>query len=45
MYILYTQNCLGCQSKLNLGSKFCAEVAPHLPHLKLKILYTLNIIL
>ena len=40
-----TQNCLSCHSKLNLGSKFHAEVATHLPHIKLKTLYTLNIIL
>ena len=35
-----TQNCLGCYSKLNLGSKFHAEVETHLPHIKLKTLYT-----
>ena len=40
-----TQNCLACYSKLNLGGKFYAEVATHLPHKKLKTLYTLNIIL
>ena len=40
-----TQNCLGCYSKLNLGSKFHAEVASHLPHTKIRTLYTLNIIL
>ena len=39
-----SQNYLGCYSKLNLGSKFHAEVATHLPHIKLKTLYTLNII-
>ena len=33
-----TQNCLGCYSKLNLGSKFHAEVATHLPHIKLRTL-------
>ena len=33
-----TQNCLGCFSKLNLGSKFHAEVATHLFHIKLKTL-------
>ena len=38
-----TQNCLGCYSKLNLGSKFHAEVATHLPHIKLRISYALNI--
>ena len=41
--------CLICFSKLNLSSKFHAEVATHLPHIKLRtllyILYTLNIIL
>ena len=26
-----TQSCLGCYSKLNLGNKFYAEVAIHLP--------------
>ena len=42
-----TPNCLGCYSKLNLGGKINAKVATHLPHLKLKTLYspTLNIIL
>ena len=40
-----TQNCLGCYSKLNLGRKFHAEVVIHLPHIKLRILYILNIIL
>ena len=40
-----TQNCLGCYSKQNLDSKFHAEVATHFPHIKLRILYTLNIIL
>ena len=40
-----TQNCLGCYSKLNLGSKFHAEVATHLPYIKLRTLYTLNIII
>ena len=32
------QNCLGWYSKLNLRSKFYAEVATHLSHLKLKTL-------
>ena len=36
---LATQNCLGCYSKLNVGSKFHAEVATHLPHLQLRTLY------
>ena len=36
------QNCLGCYLKLNLGSKFHTEVATHLPHIKLRTLYTLN---
>ena len=40
-----TQNCLGCHSKLNLGSEFHAEVITHLPHIKLRTLYALNIIL
>ena len=40
-----TQNYLGCNSKLNLDSKFQAEIATHRPHLKLRTLYTLNIIL
>ena len=40
-----SQNCLGCYSKLNLGCKFPAEVATHLPHINLRTLYTLNIIL
>ena len=40
-----SQNCLSCYSKLNLGSKFLAEVASHLPHINLRTLYTLNIIL
>ena len=40
-----TQNCLGCYSKLNLGSKFHAAVATHLPLIKLRTLYILNIIL
>ena len=39
-----TQNCLGCYSNLNYSSKFHAEVA-HLPHIKLRTLYTLIIIL
>ena len=38
-----TQNCLGCYSKLNLGCKFHSKVATHLPHIKLRTLYTLNI--
>ena len=40
-----TQNFLSCYSKLNLSSKFHAKVVTHLPHLKLKIIYTLNVIL
>ena len=40
-----TQNCLSCYSKLNLESKFHAEIATHLPHIKLRTFYTLNIIL
>ena len=40
-----TQNCLGCYSKLNLSSKFHAEVVTYLPHIKLKTPCTLNIIL
>ena len=39
------QNCLRCYSKLNLGSEFHTEVATHLPHIKLRTLYTLNIML
>ena len=39
---LATQNCLGCYSKLNLSSKFHAEVAAHLSHIKLRKLYTLK---
>ena len=39
-----TQNCLGCYSKLNLVSKFHAEVAIHLPHIKLRTLFTLDIL-
>ena len=35
------QNCLGCYSKLNLDSKFHAEVATRLPHVKLRTPYTL----
>ena len=38
-----TQNCLGCYSKLNLCSKFHAQVA-YLPHIKLRTPHTLNII-
>ena len=34
-----TQNCLGCYSKLNLGSKFYANVATHLPHIKVRTLF------
>ena len=30
-----TQMCLGCYSKLILSSKFHAEVATHLPHIKI----------
>ena len=33
------QNGLGCYLKLNLGSKFHAEVATYLPHVKLRTLY------
>ena len=40
-----TQNCLGCYSKLNVGSKFHAEVATYPPPIKLRTLCTLNIIL
>ena len=40
-----TQNCLSCYSKINLVSNFLAEVASHFPHIKLRTLYTLNIIL
>ena len=40
-----TQNSLGCYSKLNLGSEFHAKVATHFLHIKLRTLYTLNIIL
>ena len=40
-----TQNRLGCHSKLNLRSKFHAEVATYLSHKKLKTLYTLTIVL
>ena len=39
-----TQNCLDCFSKLNLASKFHAEVATHLPHIILRAPYILNII-
>ena len=35
---------LGCNSKLNLTSKFHVKVATHLPHLKLRTEYTLSII-
>ena len=31
--------------KLNLGGKFHAEVSTHLPHIKIRTLHTLNIIL
>ena len=31
-----TQNCLCCYSKLNLSSEFHAEVANHLPYIKLR---------
>ena len=31
-----TQSCFGCYSKLNLDSKFLAEIASHLPHKKIK---------
>ena len=40
-----TQNGLSCYSKLNLDSIFPAKVATHLPYIKLRTLYTLNIIL
>ena len=41
-----TQNCLSCYSIFNLGSKFHAEIATHLPHIKLRTLYyTLNTII
>ena len=40
-----TKNCLGCYSKLNLGSKFHADFATLLFHIKLRALYTLNIII
>ena len=40
-----TQNCHCCYSILYLGCKFHAEVATHVPHIKLRTLYTLNIIL
>ena len=40
-----TQNCHGCYAKLNLDSKFHTKVTTHLPHIKLKALYTLNIII
>ena len=36
-----SQNCHGWYSKLILGCKFHAEVATHLPHIKLRTLYTL----
>ena len=34
-----TQNCLPCYSKLNLGSKFDAEVTTHLSPIKLRTIY------
>ena len=40
-----SQNCLGCCSKLNLGSKFHSEVASHFSHIKLRTLLTFNIML
>ena len=40
-----TQNCLGYYSKLNLGSKFHAEIATHLFQMKLRTIHALNIIL
>ena len=43
--LFVVQNCLGCYSKLNLCSKFYAEVATHLSLIQLRTLYTLNIIL
>ena len=39
-----TQNCLGCYLKLNLNSKFHAEVAI-LPYIKFRTPYTVNVIL
>ena len=40
-----TQNFLVSYSKLNLGSKFQAEFASHLPHIKLRTIYIYNFIL
>ena len=40
-----THSCLGCYSKLNFGSKFHAGVATYYLHMKLRTIYTLNIIL
>ena len=40
-----TQNCISCHSKLYIDIKFHIEVATHLPHIKLKTIYALNIIL
>ena len=37
-------NCLGYYSKLNLGSKFHAKVAIQLTQIKLRTLFTLNIL-
>ena len=42
-FLLLKLSCLP-YSKLNLGSKFHDEVATHLPHIKLKIQNTLNIV-
>ena len=41
----FTQNCLNCYSKLNLDSKFHAEVATHFPQIILRKLYSLRRIL
>ena len=38
-----TQNCLHCYSKLNLGSKFHAEIATYLHHIKLRTLIYLEL--
>ena len=40
-----TRNCVCCYSKLNLDRKFYAEVATHLPHIKLRTPNALNIML
>ena len=39
-----TQNCLDCYSKLNLASKFHAEVATRSPHIVLRQIKTLVIL-